>query len=73
MVNEVEVMSWSDCHGAASSLAQSDVSLVKSLMDVDKAIDDGLPVGGGLGQLWEDNWEIVWNEVLQKQNSATVQ
>ena len=66
-------MSWSNGHGAASSLAQSDVCLVKSLVDVDKAIDDGLPVGGGLGQLWVHNWEVVWNKVLQKQNSTTVQ
>ena len=64
MVNEVEVVPWGDGHGSATPLAQGDVGLVQSLVDVDKTIDDGLSVGGGLGQLRVHHREVVRTHVL---------
>ena len=73
MVNEVEVVPWSDGHGPGSPLGEGDVGLVQGLVDVDEPIDDGLAVGRGLGKVRVHNWEVVWNDVLQKYRRYTLQ
>ena len=70
VVDEVEVVSRGDGHGAATPLAQSDVGLVQGLMDVDEAIDDSLAVSGRLGQLREHNREVVWTDVLWRKRTS---
>ena len=65
VVDEVKVVSWCDGHCSCSPLGESDVGLVQCLMDVDKSIDDGLSMGGGLGQIRVHHWEVVRNDVLQ--------
>ena len=66
MVDEVEVVPWSDGHGPGSPLGEGDVGLVQGLVDVDEPIDDGLAVGRGLGKVRVNHWEVVWNNVLQR-------
>ncbi len=44
MVDKVQIVSGSNGHSAASSLAQFLVRLVQGLVDKDEGIDDGLPV-----------------------------
>ena len=51
MVDEVEVVPWSDGHGPGSPLGEGDVGLVQGLVDVDEPIDDGLTIGRGLGKV----------------------
>ena len=67
MVDEVEVVSWSDGHGRASSLGQSCVCLIEGLVDVHKAIDDGLSVCRGLGEVGIDHWNHVRRNVLGRE------
>ena len=66
VVDEVEVVPWSDGHGPGSPLGEGDVGLVQGLVDVDEPIDDGLAVGRGLGKVRVHNWKVVWNDILQK-------
>ena len=65
MVNEVEVVSRRDGHGVASPLGQPDVGLVEGLVHVHKPVDDGLPVGRGLGELRvHDGEHVRWDVLL---------
>ena len=67
MVDEVQVVSRCDCHGVTSTLHQPDVSLVESLMDIHKGIDNRLSVGRRSWELWiycRNN--IGWNVLKRR-------
>ena len=61
VIDEVQVVSGCDGHGAGSLLGQPGVGLVQRLVDVHKGVDDGLPVGGRLGQVGIDRGNKVRN------------
>ena len=64
MVDEVQIVTWGDGHGAASPLCQAGIGLVQGLVDVHKRIDDGLAVGRCLGQLWVYHRKVLWKDIL---------
>ena len=61
VIDEVQVVSRCDGHGASSPLGQPGVGLVQRLVNVHKGVDDGLPVGGWLGQVGVDRGDKVGN------------
>ena len=65
MVDEVQVVSRRDGHGAVSPLGQPGVGLVQRLVHVDKRVDDGLSVGGWLGQVWVGRGKVVRGNILE--------
>ena len=44
MVDEVEVMSWSDGHGTASATSHTCIGLMQRLMDENERRDDSITV-----------------------------
>ena len=70
MVDEVEVVSRCDGHCGASSLGQSCVGLMEGLVDVHKAIDDGLSVRRGLRKVGVDHRKHVRGNVLGREGEG---
>ena len=64
MVDEVQVVSWSDGHGSCSPLQQSVVGLVQCLVHIHKGIDDGLPMRGRVWEVRVHHREGVRTHVL---------
>lgn len=65
VVNEVQIVTWSDGHHTATSSGHLCIGLVQRLMDIDKAVNDGLPVRWLGCQVLVCSREHVWCCVLQ--------
>lgn len=66
VVDEVEVMPGCDSHGTPTSLEQTTVGLMQSLVDVHKGVDDGLSVVWGLRNFRKHSREQIWTHILQR-------
>lgn len=67
VVDEVQVVPGSDSHDARSPFAESVVSLMECLVNVDKSIHNCLSVSGSLLHLHVHWWEHLRTDVLEEQ------
>lgn len=71
VVDEVQVVSRSDGHSTASSLGQTGVGSVQRLVHIHECINDGLTMGGRLGQIGVHHWDHVRWDVLREGGGNT--
>ena len=48
-----------------ATLGQTRVGLMQGLVDEDKGVDEGLPVGGRLGHVWAGQGKHIRGDVLE--------
>ena len=65
VIDEVQVMPWSDGHCVTATLLQFDVCLVQCLVDIHKPVDNGLSMAGRDRQIREHNRNVIRRDVLR--------
>jgi len=71
VINEVEIMAWSDSHRAATTASYTSVRLMQRLVDKDKRWDDSVTVTQRLRNTVTDWHDIGWRYVLNTHSTTT--